>query len=167
MIHRVAVVVAEPVAPVVAAAAVLRLAGLRVSNSPVVGLEAKVAAADVDDLAGLDGFDHAAGIGIGAIDPIVDAPGQAVDAMLLVAFLEARVEDDLLVGLAGAARGLGVEDVRGARHQHALAPRQDAGRKAEIVEEDGHLVIGAIGPGFFEELDAASPGFPLPSTPSG
>ena len=51
--HRIAVVAAEPVAPIVAAAAVLRLAGLRVERA-VVGADAEIAAAQVDRRAGLD-----------------------------------------------------------------------------------------------------------------
>src|SRR5207248_11629480 len=89
--HRVTVVVAEPVSPVVAAAAELRLARDRLELAGV-GLEAEVAAADVHDLAGLDRLDHAARVAVGAVEPVVEAPDQAVDAVLLIAFLEAGEE---------------------------------------------------------------------------
>src|SRR5262249_9173906 len=116
--HRIAVVAAEPVAPVVAAAAVLRLTALQVDLAGV-GLDAKIATANVHDLAGLERLDLAAAVAVGAVDPVVQAPDEAVDAVLLVALGEAGVEDDLLVGLAGAFGVLGVEDVGSAGDEDA------------------------------------------------
>src|SRR5262249_6542664 len=138
-----------------AAAAVLRLAGLQLDVAGV-GPDAEVAAAEVDHLAGLERLDAAAAVAVGAVDPVVQAPDKAVDAVLLVALHETGVEDNFLVGLAVAVGVLGVEDVRGAGDQHTLAPRQHAGRVAEVVEEDGRLVVLAGAPGVFEELDLAA-----------
>src|ERR1700722_17321669 len=116
MVHRVGVVAAEPVAPVIAAAAELRLAGDGLEFAGV-GLEAEITAADIDDalqdfawdkLRRLAGLDLPAGIAVGAVDPVVDAPGKAVDAMLLIAFLEAG-EEDFLFDFAVLAE-LGVEE---------------------------------------------------------
>src|SRR5262249_35969619 len=150
VIARVGVVAAEPVAPVVAAAAVLTLPGDGLELAGV-GLEAEVAAADVHAphplplspwgrgepgrrgaRESLHALDDAAGVAVGAVDPVVEAPRQTVDAMLLIAFDEAGEEDDLLVGFAVAVGVFGVENVRGAGNEHALAPRKDAGWIAEI-----------------------------------
>src|SRR5207302_2715190 len=139
------------VAPVVAAAAELRLAGDRLELAGV-GLETEVAAADVDDLAGLDRLDHAARVAVGAVEPVVEAPDQAVDAVLLIALPEAGEEHFLL---DRATNRLCIEDVRRARDNHALAVGRDAGGIAELVEEHRGLVVRAVATlGPLEELDA-------------
>ncbi len=86
-------------------------------------------------LAGLERADRAAAVAVGAVDPAVEAQLEAVEPVLLVALDEAGEEDLAMVGLAVAVAVLGVEDVRGARDQDALAPGHDAGREAESVEE--------------------------------
>src|SRR5262249_26044824 len=145
MPHRVAVVAAEPVAPVVATAAVLRLSrhGVEVA---VIGANAQVAAGDVDGLAGLRRLDASAAIAVGDVDPVVEAPRQRVDAVLLVALDKAAVEDNLPVGLAVAVGVLGVENLGGAGHDDALAPRHNAGWKADLVEENSRFIVLAVAP---------------------
>src|SRR5262249_14343536 len=128
------------------AAGQLHLAGVR--------LDAEVAAADVERLASLRRLHHAAAVAVGAVDPVVEPPDEAVDAVLLIAREEAGEQDLALIGLAIAIRVLGVEDVRGRGPEHALPPRQAAGREADVVEEDGGLVVLAVVLGRFEELDA-------------
>src|SRR5262249_41916898 len=180
--HRVAVVAAEPVAPVVLAAAVLRLAGRRLQLAGV-RPDAQVVAAEGDGpphppplspaAGGAGGGiwappaprgggggggggrtrrDGAAAVAVGDVDPVVEPPHRAVDAVLLVALDEAAVERDALVGLAVAVGVLGVEDLRGTRHDDALAPGHDAGWEADAFEEDGRLVVLAVATGGFEEL---------------
>src|SRR5262249_31283612 len=159
MPHRVAVVAAEPVTPVVATAAVLRLPRHRVEVA-VIGPDAQVAAGHADALAGLRRLDASATIAVGDIDPVVESPRQRVDAMLLVPLDEAGIEDNFLVRLAVAVGVLGVEDLGGGRHNDALAPRHDTGRETDFVEEDRRLVVLAVTFGAFEKLDA-SPGLAL------
>src|SRR5581483_1538973 len=193
--HRVGVVITEPVAPVVAGPAELRLPRLCLDQS-LVRLDTKIAAADVDGLTpprctgwpltpgpfprrgeGRYHLDDAARIAVGAVEPAVESPGEAVGAVLLVALAEAGEQDDLVVGLAVAVGVLGVEDVRSTDDDHALAPGMHAGGIAEVVEEDRGLVVGRGGgrlrfpakrfragrgspdsalSGFLEELDAAA-----------
>src|SRR5262249_24467493 len=85
VIHGVGVIVAESLAQVAGGAAKLRLAADRLDQA-LIRLDAKIAAADADHRSGLDGLDGAARIAVGAIEPAVQAPDQAVGAMLLVAF---------------------------------------------------------------------------------
>src|SRR2546427_5445 len=103
MVHRVAVVAAEPVAPVVPAAAILRLAGLQV-NQALVGADAEVAAAEVHHGPRLERLDPAAAVAVGTVNPVVEPPDETVDAVLLVALLEAGEQRHAQVGLAGALR---------------------------------------------------------------
>ncbi len=94
---------AEPVAPVIAGATELRGAGLRIKLARV-RLEAEIAAAEVDLLAGELALDLRALVvaavmrARGAIHPAVHAPTQAVHAELLIAGL-------LLAVLALGAQG--------------------------------------------------------------
>src|SRR5262249_48480120 len=143
----------EPVTPVVGTATVLRLSrhGVEVA---AVGPDAQVAARDVHGLARLCRADAAAAIAVGHVDPVVEAPGQCVDTVLLVALDETGIEDDLLIGLAVAIGVLRVENLRGSGHEDALTPRHDTGRKADVIEKDRRLVVFAVAPGALQELDA-------------
>jgi len=86
--------------------------------------------------------------------------------VLLIAFDEAGEEDFFLVRLAGSLRVLGIKDVRGTGDEDSLAIRENTGREAEAVHEDGRLVIGAVGFRFSRNL-MRPPGLPLPSMPRG
>ena len=86
--------------------------------------------------------------------------------MLLVAFGKSREEDLAKVGLAVAVFVLGIENIRSARDQHALPPRQDPGGKTQAIKKCRLLVVDSIAVLVFEITDNAA-GFPLPSTPSG
>src|SRR5262249_2385200 len=132
--HR--VVAAEPVPPVVARLAVLRLAGGQLDFARI-GLDPEVATANVHRLAACDRLDDPAAIAVGAVDPVVEPPDKTVEAMLLIPLDKPGEEHLLHVRLAVAIRVLGVKDVRGTRDEYALAPRQDAGRIADVVEEHG------------------------------
>src|SRR5437588_3365248 len=91
LIHGVAVVAAEPVAPIVAAAAELRLAGLGV-NEPLIGPNAKIAPANVKRLSGLDRARPSAAVAVGTVDPVVQTPNEAIDTMLGITRMEAGEE---------------------------------------------------------------------------
>jgi hypothetical protein len=67
--------------------AILGHAGLGLDDA-VVRPQAKVPAADVDGIVVVERGDFAIGIAVGPVDPVVQAPQQAVDAVLLVAFDE-------------------------------------------------------------------------------
>src|SRR5262245_32974898 len=121
MEQRVGVVEAEPVAPVIALAPELRDAADQLHLAGV-GADAEVLALEVELLAGLLRRDDARAPAVGAINPSVEPPAQAVDAELGVAFLEAGEENVGLVGLAVGVGVAGEEDVGGGGDQDAVAP---------------------------------------------
>src|SRR5260370_35864775 len=84
MIHGIAIVAAEPVAPIVATLAVLSLARLRLEGA-VIGPKAKIATADANHLTSLGGFDLAAAAAVGSVTPVVQSPDDTVQAMLRLA----------------------------------------------------------------------------------
>src|SRR5260221_13964977 len=92
MIHRIAVVAAESFAPIVEAGAVLGLPSLDFDFAGL-GPDAEIAAGDIDFLTGFHRTNDAAAVAIGAVNPIIQAVGQSIQAMLLIAFAEAVVED--------------------------------------------------------------------------
>ena len=155
MIHGVAVIAAEPVTPVVAAAAELGLAGLSVDQA-LVGANAKIPAANVQRLPSLHGLRPAAAVAVGAVDPVIQPPDEAIDAVLLVALGEAGEERLAHVGAAGTGRVFGVEDLRSTGDNHALAPGHHTGREGKVVEEDRRLDILAVAVGVFKILDDAA-----------
>src|SRR5262249_25621439 len=155
VIQRIAVVVAKPIAPIVAAAAILRYPGLCIDQA-LVGSNAQIAAAEIDRLTRLDRLYPAAALSIGAVDPIVQAPYQAVDAMLLVAFEKPSVQGDALVSFAGAFGVFRIEDLRSAGHERALAPGHYTGGKPDAVEKHRGLGVLAVAVCVFEVLDAAA-----------
>ena len=55
-----------------------------------------------------------------------------------------------------APRGLGVKDLGRAGHEHALAPRHQAARELEAVEEQRGLVVLAVAVGVLQVFDAAA-----------
>src|SRR5439155_7731461 len=138
-----AVVAAEPVAPIVATAAVLGLAGLGI-DQPFIGTDTEVAAANVQFGARFDRLDLAAAVAVGAIDPVVQSPGKAVHAVLRIARVKADVERPAHIRLAVAVGVLRVEDFGGRRDDDAASPRHDAGGKAQTVKEQGGFDIFAI-----------------------
>ena len=85
---RIAVVAAEPVAPVIAIGPELRLARLGIDNS-FVGPEAQIAAADAGFFSRLQRPDRTAAISVRGMDPVVQTPSRVIDTVLLVALPEA------------------------------------------------------------------------------
>ena len=144
---------AEPVAPVVAVAAILRLAADQVQLAGV-RADAQVVPAQVHDLARFQRFHAAAAVAVGEIEPVVQPPHRPIDPVLLVAFDKSRVKDLLClpVRLAVGA-GLHVEDVRGIHHDGPLAPGQHAGWERQIVEKHRRLVVLSVALRRFEHHD--------------
>ena len=86
--------------------------------------------------------------------------------MLLIALDETVVQHFAFVGLAVAVGVFGVDD-SGAGDQNALAPRSDAGGKAQVVEKHGAPCRSGRRRRCLPEQRITPPGLPLPSTPSG
>ncbi|OYW11322.1 MAG: hypothetical protein B7Z55_19470, partial [Planctomycetales bacterium 12-60-4] len=103
--QRAAIVVAEPVAEIVAGAAELRQAVDRFHRAGL-GMNPQVTAANLQLLACFRRGDLAPRVAVAEVQPTVETPSKAVHAMLLVPFGEAGVEDFTNVGLAVAV-GIG------------------------------------------------------------
>jgi len=111
------VVVAEPIAPVVAVAATYCVEPLSASTRRSRG-GTVIASADAHAI------DRAAAVAIGAVDPAIEAAFKAVQPVLLVAFLEASEKHALL---GGVAINFGGERIWGrGRDDDAVAPGYDA-----------------------------------------
>src|SRR5262249_34352532 len=189
MPHRLGVGAAEPVAAIVAVAAELRLAGLRIELAGV-RTNPQITIADIINFPCLDGFHGGTAQGepaniffrakgratrrlagqrnvlpylrevaVRTVHPVIQSPTQAVDAVLRADFAETSEEHLLLVRLAVTIGVHGVKNVRGASDQHAFAPGHDAGWIFESVEKDGGLVVLAVA---FSALQALDPAARLP-----
>src|SRR5512145_1856970 len=128
------IVVAKPVSPIVAPPSILRLRGHRFDLAGV-RAEAHVAAADGNHLAGRERFHPAAAVTVGSVNPAVESPLEAVEAMLLVARVEAGEQNLAHVRTVIAIGVLGVEQIRCGGYEHALSPRHHAGRKRHAFQE--------------------------------
>ena len=137
------VVIAEPVAPVVAAAAKLSLPGLRLEGERV-GVKAEVTPTDVDGKIFTRGTDDASAVAVGRVDPVVQPVLKSVHAMLLVALDESGeeyfgfVSPEIAVGVAGE------QDVRCSTDEDAVAPRYHTARVRQGVEENGRVVVASV-----------------------
>src|SRR5262245_38287043 len=111
-----------------------------------VGTETEVMAAQIHHREGGPEFaaDEAAAVAIGAVNPVVQAVLETVQAMLLVPFDEPGEERLAFVGFAITVGVLGVENLRRGGDQEAIAPREQAGGKIQVVEEDGGFVVSTI-----------------------
>src|SRR3954469_5440708 len=130
-----AVVAAKPIAPVIPSAALLREAGLRLEHASV-GIHPEVPPADVNGRAGRirlltpaatsDGarfaFDNAAEQAVCAVDPVVQAETQAVDASLVIAGCKTGEELFDNISAAIAIRVLRKENIRSGANEGAFAP---------------------------------------------
>ena len=125
----------EPVLPVVGGQAVLPAAGRRLQTAGLLGMEADAAAAQATT-AGMAGFsaerDRAAVAAGASVDPVIEAPLQAVEQLLDVVQVEAGVEGAATVGLAVAIGVFEVEEVRGDRDEQAAFPRHHRRREAQV-----------------------------------
>ncbi len=147
------VVAAEPVAPVIAAAALLRRArgGFDLER---VGAEAKVARAQIDFLAGL-GRNDAGKEPAAAVQPIVETPAKRVDASVGVVVGESGEERFPRVGMAVAV-GVGeIQHLGGVADEHAAAPGFHVGGEAQAVAESRRLVELAVAVAIDQAADAA------------
>src|SRR5262245_19004401 len=117
------IIISEPVPPIVAVSAEL---GLSFDRFELTGVrpESKVAAADADrrPIWMFDAGNPSAAIPIRAVDPVVEAVVEAVQAMLLIACDKPSKERLALVCLAVTIGVLGVENLRRGRDQNSVAP---------------------------------------------
>ena len=149
----VGVVVAKPVTPVVAAAAVLGLAGLGLELERV-GSETKVAPTNVHRQAGAGRGDNPAAVAVGAVHPVVESVLKAVHPVLLVALAKAAEEHAGFVGLAVAVCVACKQDVRSGADEDAVAPRHHAVGERKAIEKNGGVVVVPIAIAILQPADA-------------
>ena len=149
------VVVAEPVAPVVTATAELGL-GRDSLHLARVGIQSQIAPANGQALAGLEGFHGPAAVAIGEVQPTVETPFEAIEAVLLIALSEAREEHASHIGTPVAIGVFGVEQFGGRRDEGALSERQHARRKGQVGEEWHHAVHAPIAIVIVEDIHPAA-----------
>src|SRR4029453_10143349 len=113
-------------------------------------------ATEIDFLFRRQRLDDAAAVAIADVEPVVDSPAQAVDAVLLIPFAKAAVEDRSLVRLVIAVLVLGIKDVRGGRDEDSFPPDFYASRKRNLVEKDRRLVVPAVAVDVGQHLYAAA-----------
>src|SRR5438876_6470811 len=128
------VVVPEPIAPIVAMAAILRSARLRFEGA-VGRTKAEVAPTDINPLASR--LNPPTAVAIGAVEPIVQAIIKTVEPMLLVAFAEAGEERFAIIGFAIAIRIFGEKNLGRGADDDSPAPRHDSGRKVQAIQKHG------------------------------
>ena len=149
------VVVAEPVAPVVTAAPILGLTGLRLERKRV-GAEPKIASANVDAPPAAGGGDHAAAVAVCAVHPVVEPVLEAVHPVLMVALAKAGEQHPRLVSPAVAVRVLRKQDVRRGADEHPVAPRHHAGGESESIQKHRRVVVAAVTVAILQPADAPS-----------
>ena len=102
-----------------------------------------------------------AAVAIGQIAPAIHPPPQTVDAVLLVAGVEAGEQGASLVGPAVAVGIAGEKQFAGSGDQHAVAPGHQAGRKGDVGEKLGPAVVAAVAVGILRDKQIFPPGLPL------
>ena len=147
--------VAEPVAPIVAMPAKLRLA-LDKFKLTGVGLETKVVAAEIRRFAGRHRLDSSTAAAIGCVNPVVEAVFEAINAMLLIALVETDENRFAHVGLAVTIGVCGVKNFRRGADEHALAPDHDAVREIDVLQKHRRFVVTAVAVGVFQIFDDAA-----------
>ena len=87
--------------------------------------------------------------------------------MLLVAFNKTFEQRYVRVGPAVTVGILRIKYFRRIANDHAFAPRDDASRERQTVQEDRRFVVMTIAFGVFKGKRTMPPGLPFPSSPSG
>ncbi len=90
---------------------------------------------------------------VGTVDPIVGAPGQTIDAQLLVAWIKTGEQHVAPVGLAVAVGVLKQQDVGRGGDQQSAADGEHAGGKRNIIGEVGRRFVRAVAVAIFEQAD--------------
>ena len=110
---------------------------------------------DVDLLARPERRDGAAAISVGAVDPVVQAPTQPVDAVLRIALDETAIEHFAPIRLAISVGVFRVQDVGRTCDQHAVAPWHHTQGMIEIVDKDLGSIILPVAVLVLQVLDAS------------
>src|SRR5207248_2860731 len=126
MKQRMAVVAAEPVAPVVRISAILRHSGFELHQS-LIRPDAQIFSAQIEPGIALPGLNDTAAPAVSAVNPVIESPAQRVDAKLRIPFFESFKERLVKVRFAVAVAIFGVENLRRGRDDRAVAPSDDAG----------------------------------------
>src|SRR6267142_646446 len=143
------VIVSEPVAPIVSVPAKLSLTRFQLHN-PFIRLDPEIVATQFKLLPGNQRLDYSSAPAIGQINPIIQSVFKTIDPMLLVSLMETGEQHFLDVCLSVAVCVLRVDDVGCGADQHAFAPRHDAIRKAQPIQENRRLVVNAVASGVLE-----------------
>ena len=129
---------------------------VRGRNLARLGPEAKVGAFERHDpLRRARRTGRAAVSAVGAVNPVVEPPGEAVDVVLRVTDRKTGQDDRALVGAPVPVVVSQEQDVGRARHQDASAPGEHRGGILQAVGEYGRLLEVPVGVGVFEQLHAA------------
>ncbi len=139
----IAVVATEPVAPIVPVASALGSAGkwFVLSGNRI---DTQVQPANIDFVARLLRQDDAASIAVRDVQPVIEAPGKPVDAMLLVGTGEAGIPRFALVRFPVAIGVFGVKNFRRGSDEDALVPDLDPGWIAESIQECCCLIVATV-----------------------
>ena len=148
----------EPVAEIIAPAAVLGPASLQLEFTRA-GIEAEITAAEIMDFAGTDIAHLAAAVAVATVIPAIQAPAEAVEEMLRISLGEAVEQDRPAIRLAVAIGVFGVKDFGHAGDDYAILPARQASGIGKVVEEDRDLVVDAIATGRLEDLHATATDF--------
>ena len=146
----------ETVAGGVEGVAVLRVPGHRLQLQPVrpepeVGAQRRdVDGRDFRMPGKVEGFSRqselvgvaprGAHLGVGPVDPVVDAVQESVDPELGIVAVESGEDHPPFVGPQVAVRVGKIKDVRSGGHQDTLLPRHQSGRKGQLLGEDAAAV---------------------------
>ena len=147
--------IAEPVPPIVAMTAELGLPFDQFKFS-CVRLEPQIMPAEIGRLTGQHGSNGATAAAVGGIHPVVQAVFEAIDPMLLVAFIETDEERLAHICPAVGVGVLGVENLRRSADEHSFAPGHDSIGEIHILQKHGRLVEAPVAIGVFEIFDDAS-----------
>ena len=148
----------EPVAEIIAPAAVLGPASLELEFTRA-GIETEITAAEIMDFAGADIAHLAAAVAVATVIPAIQTPAEAVEEVLRVSLGEAVEQDRPAVRLAVAIGVLGIKDFGHAGDDHAILPARQASGVGKVVEEDRDLIVDAIATGGLEDFYATTADF--------
>ena len=74
-------------------------------------------------------------LGVGPVDPVVDAVQESVDSKLGIVAVESAENHSPFVGPQVAVQVGKIEDVRSGGHQHPLLPRHQSGGKGQLLRQ--------------------------------
>src|SRR5439155_17671824 len=109
-----------------------------------IGLHAEITATDFYFPSGLNAFNDIVTDASCAVNPPIEAPGEAVHFPLLIFRAETGEEHFFHISLAVAVGDLGIENVRSCAYKSPPLPGHHAGGIGQVIEENRGLVIAAV-----------------------